>query len=475
MSADAVSNPPNSTAASESKSARKKKAKAEAAAVSSVATPTSENRPDTPSQDGKSNGVEGGSENPYIKELQKNIRNVNKKLNLMQKVDAIIAEFPDLSLDDLVNTRKINADQRAQALKKPGLQAQLAQFEEQLAQCKKFEQEYQHRLSAEKELLQTGHKAELEKMKETVKAEAAIEAQKSFKQRLLVLSRFLRAAAARRQREDDDSEETKAFEGALLLVYGGDPAAVAAAEKLIDGTEESVPSTEGTVLNITYAQIKKSALEEAPFAAEEAWVDDVAAADPTPPEQETIATGTDPTVAHAGLTEIDTVTQIPNGTEAADVTDTPQAPPEASAGDDAANAAGESQWDTKAPGDEDPLAESFEMIPRDPAETESPHEPAPVQSTQSWADDAAEMEANTIKTVNTNGSDGFHEVHHRAPARGRGGPQGDNRGGYRGRGGPRGEGRGRGRGGFRGDRGGDGYRGGRGGSRGGRGRDAPQH
>lgn len=178
----------------------------------------------------------------------------------MQKVDAIVAEFPDLSLDDLVNTRKINNDQRAQAQKKPALQAQLAQLEEQIAQYKKFDQDYQQRLLTEKELLQSAHKAELEKMKETVKAEAAIEAQKSFKQRLLILSRFLRAAAARRQREDDDTEETKAFEGALLLVYGGDPAAVAAAEKLIDGADEAVPSTEGQTLSVTCAYPLRSSL-----------------------------------------------------------------------------------------------------------------------------------------------------------------------------------------------------------------------
>lgn len=169
----------------------------------------------------------------------------------MQKVDAVLAEHPNTSLDDLVASRKINNDQKAQALKKPGLQSQLAQLEEQLSQYRKIDQEYQQRVVTEKELLNSSHKVELEKLRETLKAEAAIEQQKAFKQRLLVLSRFLRAAAARRQQDDDESDETKAFEGALLLVYGGDPSAVAAAEKLIDGAEESVPSTEGTLLNVT--------------------------------------------------------------------------------------------------------------------------------------------------------------------------------------------------------------------------------
>ena len=49
----------------------------------------------------------------------------------MQKVDSIIAENPGVSLDDLVASRKINNDQKAQALKKPVLQVQLAQLEEQ--------------------------------------------------------------------------------------------------------------------------------------------------------------------------------------------------------------------------------------------------------------------------------------------------------------------------------------------------------
>lgn len=178
----------------------------------------------------------------------------------MQKVDAVLAENPGVPLDDLVASRKINNDQKLQAQKKPALQAQLTQLEEQLAQYRKIDQEYQQRVSTEKELLQSSHKAELEKLRETLKAEAAIEQQKVFKQRLLVLSRFLRTAAARRQTEDDDSEETKAFEGALLLVYGGDPSAVAAAEKLIDGAEESVPSTEGTLLNVTCELLARTTL-----------------------------------------------------------------------------------------------------------------------------------------------------------------------------------------------------------------------
>lgn len=100
------------------------------------------------------------------------------------------------------------------------------------------------------------------------------------------------------------------------------------------------------------------------------------------------------------------------------------------------------------------------MVPRDPAETETPHVAAAVTSTQSWADDTPEPSA--APAAATSGDDGFSQVQHNRGGRGRGGHQGGERGGYRGRGrgGPRGDFRGRGRGG-RGD-----FRGGRGGFRG---------
>ena len=91
----------------------------------------------------------------------------------------------------------------------------------------------------------------MDALRETIKAEATLEQQKILKDKILTLSRFLRAAAARRQLEDDDSDLTKAFEGALLQVYGGDATAVIAAEKLIEGAEDGVPSTEGVILSVT--------------------------------------------------------------------------------------------------------------------------------------------------------------------------------------------------------------------------------
>ena len=82
-------------------------------------------------------------------------------------------------------------------------------------------------------------------MKDTILAEAKIEAAKEEKEKFLLLSKFLRAAASKRQDGDEAAAENRAFEGALLLVYGGDASAVAAMEKLITGSEEKVPTVEG--------------------------------------------------------------------------------------------------------------------------------------------------------------------------------------------------------------------------------------
>ncbi len=148
--------------------------------------------------------------------------------NATQKVDSIVAENPDQTLDQLLAARKINQDQKAQAQKKPALQASLAQLEEQVAQYKQFDEDYQKRLATEKAALETFHKDELDKVKEAASSAAKAEGAKEAKDNLLALSKFLRAAAAKRQGGDETSPENRAFEGALLLVYGGEAAAVAA-------------------------------------------------------------------------------------------------------------------------------------------------------------------------------------------------------------------------------------------------------
>jgi hypothetical protein len=138
--------------------------------------------------------------------------------------------------------RKINTDQKAQAQKKPGLQQQLSQLEEQLSNYKKIDEEYERQHAKEKETLQSQHAQELEKLKADVIAEQKELQVKEFREGLLELSRFLSAAARRRGLGDEvaDTEEGKAFEGALSLVYMANLEAVNAAEKLIKGSDDPV-------------------------------------------------------------------------------------------------------------------------------------------------------------------------------------------------------------------------------------------
>ncbi|MCJ1374891.1 hypothetical protein MMC20_006124 [Loxospora ochrophaea] len=478
MSTQTISNPPFQN---ESKSSKKKKAKAEGQ------TPV----PNTPSTEHTSeikteaatNG-DGSYESPYIKELYKNIRNIKKKLNSTQKVDSIIADNPDSTLDELLAARKINQDQKIQAQKKPALQASLVQLEDQITQYKQFDEDYQKRLSAEKTALETVHKEELENVKDAAMMEAAAGAKKEAKDSLLMLSKFLRAAAAKRQDGDETSTENRAFEGALLLIYGGDANAVTAMEKLIEGSDDKVPAVDGDLLDVTYKQIRDSAIEHAPtsYAAEEAWAEEVAQSEPIPPaaEETTLLNGTDPTVAHAGLTELDAPPQ-PTANGVSHHIDTPTVPDASNIDAGAANAAAETNWEAKLSASAESGPEGWVEVPRDPAETDTgvAATPAAISSTQSWAEDVPAEAVPAAAPPSTQSGpgtgDGFHEVHH-SRGRGRGGFQGESRGGHRGRGGFRGdrggEGGHRGRGGFRGDRGGEGgYRGrGRGGFRGQRGR-----
>jgi translation elongation factor P/translation initiation factor 5A len=169
----------------------------------------------------------------------------------MTKLDAILAENPGKSLDELLASRKINADQKAQASKKPSLQSQLAQLEEQIAQYKKVDADYQSRMSAQHTQLSSTHKSEIEKIKASLKEQHDAELKSSLRQNLLIFSQFLRAAAAKRVVEEEaDTEESKAFEGALLLVYGGDEKAVDAALNLIEGSDEQVTSVDGEPLSV---------------------------------------------------------------------------------------------------------------------------------------------------------------------------------------------------------------------------------
>jgi hypothetical protein len=233
----------------ESKSARKKKAKAEATGTNGNATAV----PQTASKDESAIAdADGSSENSYVKELQKSIRNINKKLSGMQKTDVVISENPGVSLDDLVAQRKINQDQKAAALKKPALQSQLADLEDRIEHYRKFDADYQTKLNKQKDELTATHQKETERLREELRLESVSATTAELRKKLLIFSQFLRAAAAKRTVDEDaDSEESKAFEGALLSVYGGDNKAVDAALNIIEGSDDQVRDIDGLPLQFS--------------------------------------------------------------------------------------------------------------------------------------------------------------------------------------------------------------------------------
>ncbi|KAK2755721.1 hypothetical protein FQN54_005871 [Arachnomyces sp. PD_36] len=452
----------NRPAQSESKSAKKKRAKAETVPTLLAPSAATSNGTPTPAEEAP-NGAGEGQEHPFMKELQKNLRNAVKKLNATAKADSIVAENPGQSLDDLVAAKKINPDQKAQLLKKPSLQEKVTQIEEQISQYKQFGASYEERLASQKATLEKVHQQELEDARLKAAAEATELAKKGFKEQLLTLSRFLRAAAAMRRSGDETSNESRAFEGALVQVYGGTEEAVSSMLKLISGEEEKIPSVEGESLDITYSGVRQASLEYAPPVPEGVW-----------PEEhvDSANASTDPTVANASLTELQeppaniqpTPVNGVSATEAQQVDNTAQPPSQSVVNAGAANAVAESSWDNQGSGSA--TAEGWVEVERNPAEATPSTTATPAQNSGSWAED---VPSGTPATQET--GDGFEQVTHHArtnSGRGRGfrgrGPRGDYRGRGPIRGDFRGRGRGRGNGDFRGGRGrGYGGRGGQGG------------
>jgi hypothetical protein len=160
----------------------------------------------------------------------------------------LIKEHPDKSLDDMVAAKVINADQKAQALKKPALQTQLSQMEEQLAQYIKVDEQYRTQAAADKAELEQS----IQKAKDAAVAEAKESFDKNLRGRLLVLSQFLRLAAYRREESTDpESDESQAIEGVLLAIYAGDESAVNSMLKLVEGSSDQILSVPGEQLETT--------------------------------------------------------------------------------------------------------------------------------------------------------------------------------------------------------------------------------
>ncbi|KAL4952852.1 hypothetical protein BDW69DRAFT_195312 [Aspergillus filifer] len=375
---------------------------------------------------------------PHYKELQRNLRNNVKKLNATAKVDAIIAENPNKSLEELVVEKKINSDQMAQALKKPTLKAAVAQLEEQISHFKELATFYEQRLASQKEELEKAHKQELEAAQE--KAAAAVvppePKKEDFTQQLLSVSKFLCTAAVRRLHGDETLVESRAFEGVLTQVYAGSLDAVAAMQKLIDGADEKIVSVEGETLDVTYGRVKQ--LSEEPSAGETATK---------------AAPNSDLTTANTAYTELQDPTYTNEAATAGPAVPATEgenaAPPPQTQVGEGANAIAESSWEPHT----DPLAsstntEGFVEIPRDPAETETGLQATPANITADA--DVAPQETSTAPKPADNGFEQVGGRHQRQGSfRGRGG-RGRGRGGDgfrgrgRGRGGPEGRGRGRG-------------------------------
>lgn len=173
-------------------------------------------------------------------------------------MDAILAENPGKSLDELVDSKIINADQKAQILKKPALQESVKSIEEQITQFEdyiKFYDAKREKQLLDLDALKAAHQAELTAQVATAREEAAAsareEAEKNFSERLLTFSRFLAAVAHRRTKEDLTTPISQAFEAVLVQVFHGTETAVSDANKLITGSQDKVHTISGESLDVT--------------------------------------------------------------------------------------------------------------------------------------------------------------------------------------------------------------------------------
>ena len=157
----------------------------------------------------------------------------------------------------MVSSRKINADQKAQILKKPQLQAELKQLEDQVTVYKKLDADYKAVLATEKAALKESSEKrfakELEEAVAEAKAAAVAEAKQEQRDALLLISQFLRLAAVRRGDEEADAtlDENMALEGLLSKVYGGDASAVETMVNIIEGSSSPTVSVSSDALTTT--------------------------------------------------------------------------------------------------------------------------------------------------------------------------------------------------------------------------------
>lgn len=399
-------------------------------------------------------------------DLARNIRNIHKKLAAVAKTEAIVTEFSNLSLDQLVAQKKINNDQRAQVQKKPQLEAQVAQLEEQQKNLTEYFKAIEAKHEKEKAELKDNHDAAVLQARSEATDAANTASSKQVSDALRIVVQFLHAAAYKRQSEDVEPDEAKAYEGVLFHLYQGNATSHDAITKLVNGSDERIMDPHSAEqLEYTYAQLKVATITGAEAEAEpepEAGLSESAEGQtPTSVRAET-SEQADPTITNAALTELEDTTSIPVpevDTSVTELETSATAPEQASV--DIGNAVAEAAWGGN-PSETAETAQSGDdliQMPRDLAETETGSStlPATQQSTTNWADEAVAAAADAPGPTPLADGDGFSEVRreHRGRGRnaGRGGRGFDGRGRGRGRGG---DNRGRGRGGRGGPRGGAG-------------------
>ena len=291
------------------------------------------------------------------------------------------------------------------------MQASLTQLEEQIAQYKKFDQEYKARLQAEKAELAQSYQdrasKELEEKVSAAKEEATATVLQAQKQDLLVISQFLQLAAVRRGDEEADPnlDENKALEGLLAKVYSGDESAVLTMSKIAQGSSDTTVSVSGESLTTTCkanwriylpslanvvpdADVKSAAIV-LPRPNASILVDEIAGMEITE-----LPIQSDITLVNAGLTELDapTTTAMVNGhTEPSYGSSAPQ---NSGFGDGSANPAAQAIWDNN---NDMTTSQEWVQVPRETAETDTGISPtlAAPPNIQSWADDQPETTAAT--------------------------------------------------------------------------------
>ncbi|RMD43214.1 hypothetical protein DV735_g1971, partial [Chaetothyriales sp. CBS 134920] len=393
----------------DSKTAKKRKPKAEQSVA--AADSASHSSEPAPVATGHANGDSSTIDSPHIKELNRQIRNIHKKISASAKADAVIAENPGKSLDELVAEKKLNSDQKAQILKKPGLQTQVNQLEEQVSHYRAFFHEVEERFNREKAALIEAHQQEVARLRQEIEEQIQTPKAKDIDDELKVISHFLHAAASKRQSEDADSEEVRAFEGILLQIYQGNFTALTTLRNLIIGSEERVTDTENNLLDVTFAQVRTAALAES---VETANLAEEEGSAPEPVQDET--------AAYSGLTELDSTAAATTQTNGGAASQSDALSPEASTADDAANPVAETAWNPEASTTTDGSANAEEWIhiSNKPAETETnapTSQPAtlpaaqpptqPAAQTESWAEEVS-TSANEEKPKAEN--DGFEQV-----------------------------------------------------------------